>query len=222
VRTLTTHAREERSIETVPSELDQRIGVASLPWSVVVASRTTRERIDGRAERCATHGVKEPFDEDGTSLAGSDFKGAVFDVLQLLRLERLSIVCVARMCAVGPEAGEAMTQCLVEEWLLLEGRGRRGRLKRPRGPGEQRQVREAQSSVLDRRNALGKGVRLRTNRDRVRCRGGGHAALQPHPLERTQTSLPFLLRGVGECCRHSRELQLDPIDDPAETGQLAA
>jgi hypothetical protein len=206
----------------VPRELDERVGVAPIPRSIVVASSSARERIERGAQGRPTHRVEERLDEDRAPFAAAHFQRPVLDVLQLLGQERLSVVGVARVSAVSPETAEGVAHGLIKERAFLEWGSGRGRLKRSRSSGHQREMSETEPSLLDGRDALGKSSPLRSNRDRVGRRGRCHPALQTHPLGRAQASLPLLFLSGGERSRDHGELEFDPIDDPAEAGQVVA
>ena len=83
-------------------------------------------------------------------------------------------------------------------------------------------MRETQLSLLDCRDALGEGGRLRTNSDGGCRRGRGHPALQAHPLRRAYAALPLLFFGAGEGAGDRRKLQLDTVDDLAQPRQFAS
>ncbi len=204
----------------MPSELDERVGIASRPRAIVLSSRPARKRIECGTQRRPTHRVEESFDEDSTTFAGTHFERSVLHIPELLRLKSLRVVCMSRVCAVSPETGQAVVHRLIKERLFLERCGSRRLLKRPRGAGHQREMSKTQLALLDGRDALGKDRRLRRDGNRARGRGRSHAALQAHPVRRAQASLPFLLLRAGERSCHSRELQLDSVDDPAQSDQL--
>ena len=154
VWTLTTHSGQWRRIEAMPRELHKRIGVTPIPRSIVIASGPSCERIERGTQRCTTHRVEEPLDEDGAAFTGPHFQRPVFNVLQLPGVERLGVVRVARVSTVGPETIEAVAHGLVKERPFLEFSSSRGSLKRQRGPGYQRKMSKTEPSLLDGRNAL--------------------------------------------------------------------
>lgn len=125
MRALSTHSRKERRVKTVPGEFDERVGVASLPRPIVFASRTARKRIERRADDRPTHRIEVSLEEDGTTFAGAHFESAGLNILQLFGLKCLSVVCMARVCAIRPETAEIVTHRLIEERLFLECGGGR-------------------------------------------------------------------------------------------------
>jgi 8-oxo-dGTP pyrophosphatase MutT (NUDIX family) len=160
VWTLTTDSGQWRRIEAMPREFDERIGVTPIPRSIVVASGPSCERIERGTQRCTTHRVEKPLDENRAAFTGPYLQRPVFDILQLLGLERLGVVRVARVSTVGPETIEAVAHGLVKERPFLECGSSRGCLKRPRGPGHQREMSKTEPSLLDGRNTLVKRHRL--------------------------------------------------------------
>jgi hypothetical protein len=86
----------------------------------------------------------------------------------LLGLKGVRVVCMSRVCAVGPETGQAVVHRLIKQRLLLEHRGSRRLLKRPRGPGHQREMSKTELALLNGRDALGDDRRLRSDGNRAR------------------------------------------------------
>jgi len=144
----------------MPGEFHEGVGVAPIPRSIVVGSGPSCERIERGTQSCTTHRVEEALDEDRATFTGPHLQRPVLDVPQLLGLERVGVVRVARVSTVGPETTEAVAHGLVKERPFLEGRSSRGCLKRPRGPGHQREMSKTERSLLDGRKALSESHRL--------------------------------------------------------------
>jgi hypothetical protein len=222
VRPLTASPGEVGGVETMTGQLNERIGVAPFPRAVVVTAGALGERVERRAQRRAPHRVEEAPDENSAALSGPHVQSAGLDVLELLRLERLNVVRVAGVGTISAKAAQSMGHRLIQQWPFLELSSSRRLLKRSCRPGHQREMGETQLPLLDRCDALSESGRLRSNGYRSRRPRGGHPALQAHPLRRADAALPLLFFGVGEGTGDCRKLQLDSVDDLAQSHQFTS
>ncbi len=222
MRTLTAHPRERRCVETVSGEFDERVRITSGAGSIVITSSAGGQRIQCGTEGCATHRVQESLDEDRASFTSAHLERSIVNVPELLGLESLSVVCVSSMSAVDSEPTQGVIHGLIEKRLFLERDRRWGSLESTRGAGHEREMREPEAPGLNGRDALRQAVRLRADGDGARRSRCAHPALQAHPVKRAQATLPLLLLSRRKRSRDGGELQLNPIDDPAQADELVA